>query len=180
MREGCHIFFPTPGISLLEAAALFDRKNWRVQRDDDEFTLQWEAGPTLRVLRQNNEIVLSDAKRLGAKTVYADFLNSCDCRFVILFHDLDAALDEINTLIETQMTIQDATNGLVYCTWNDSYSHLEIREPIRSKRGTGSAPIPTPAEAKVAYPDGIPCPECGCQLRTAKAKQCLHCGADWH
>ena len=25
-----------------------------------------------------------------------------------------------------------------------------------------------------------PCPQCGENLRTAKAKQCLHCGAHWH
>lgn len=27
---------------------------------------------------------------------------------------------------------------------------------------------------------GPPCPHCGEQLRTAKARQCLSCGADWH
>lgn len=27
---------------------------------------------------------------------------------------------------------------------------------------------------------GPPCPECGKPLRSAKASQCFHCGADWH
>lgn len=25
-----------------------------------------------------------------------------------------------------------------------------------------------------------PCPQCGKNLRTAMAQQCMHCGADWH
>ena len=28
--------------------------------------------------------------------------------------------------------------------------------------------------------DTKPCPECGKNLRTARAQQCFHCGADWH
>ena len=28
--------------------------------------------------------------------------------------------------------------------------------------------------------DGLPCPYCGALLRTAFAKQCRHCGMDWH
>src|SRR5262245_51056673 len=28
--------------------------------------------------------------------------------------------------------------------------------------------------------NGPPCPECGLPLRTAKAMQCVECGADWH
>ena len=27
---------------------------------------------------------------------------------------------------------------------------------------------------------GPPCPACGKNIRTDRAKQCLHCGADWH
>jgi hypothetical protein len=27
---------------------------------------------------------------------------------------------------------------------------------------------------------GPPCPHCGQPLRTDRAKQCFHCGADWH
>ena len=39
-------------------------------------------------------------------------------------------------------------------------------EPLNTKRGS--------------KPDAPPCPECGMQLRTKLAKQCRHCGADWH
>jgi hypothetical protein len=29
-------------------------------------------------------------------------------------------------------------------------------------------------------PDDWPCPHCGMQLRSSKAKQCRHCHRDWH
>jgi len=28
--------------------------------------------------------------------------------------------------------------------------------------------------------EGVPCPYCGAQLRTQRAKQCRFCGMDWH
>lgn len=28
--------------------------------------------------------------------------------------------------------------------------------------------------------DGPPCPSCGVPLKTDKARQCFHCGANWH
>jgi hypothetical protein len=31
-----------------------------------------------------------------------------------------------------------------------------------------------------AIPQPTPCPECGKPLASRTAKQCLHCGADWH
>lgn len=39
-------------------------------------------------------------------------------QFVVSGEDLDAALDEINTMIIIQGTLQDATNGIIYLPWN--------------------------------------------------------------
>ena len=45
-------------------------------------------------------------------------LKQCDKRFQISFDDLDEVLDEINTLIEVQITLQNATRGFLWNSWN--------------------------------------------------------------
>ena len=40
-------------------------------------------------------------------------------------HHLDTALDEINTLIEVQCTLQDATAGYLFNSWNGKLSAPE-------------------------------------------------------
>ena len=37
-----------------------------------------------------------------------------------MIDDLESTLDEMNTLAEVQMTLQDLTNGYLVCTWNGS------------------------------------------------------------
>ena len=39
---------------------------------------------------------------------------------------------------------------------------------------------PDGPEREFGHSNAPPCPECGKQLRTDKAKQCVECGADWH
>ena len=36
--------------------------------------------------------------------------------------DLEAVLDEINTLIEVQSILQSATHGLMYLSWNHNFA----------------------------------------------------------
>ena len=46
-------------------------------------------------------------------------LKGCDARFVIEFDDLDAVLDETNTLIELQGALQEAAPSAVFFNaWN--------------------------------------------------------------
>ena len=45
-----------------------------------------------------------------------------DAQFEITFGDLDEVLDEINTLIEVQATLQGATHGYQYNAWNRQWS----------------------------------------------------------
>jgi hypothetical protein len=48
---------------------------------------------------------------------------------------------------------------------------------LMAHRAGGTLPIP---RRRREIPDITPCPYCGQPLRTAKAKQCRHCGKDWH
>ncbi|EMI57547.1 hypothetical protein [Rhodopirellula sallentina] len=179
MREGCHILFRSPGITIEEAAELLDRTGTTIDFTDDGFTLATQNGPSLRIFRRNGTTVLRDAIRLGDNTVYQDFLESCDCRFELVFDALSAVRNDANTLIETQLALQTATNGLVFTTWNREMSHPDIKGP-KPKQRLMMAGRPTPTHDDYTADDAIPCPECGKQLRTSKAKQCFHCGASWH
>jgi len=53
----------------------------------------------------------------------------------------------------------------------------------REVTGRGLKESKAAVEAVMTYARrnlGPPCPKCGQPMRTAKAQQCLHCGADWH
>ncbi|TQK44127.1 hypothetical protein FBY35_5611 [Streptomyces sp. SLBN-118] len=47
-------------------------------------------------------------------------LAGLDRRFEVTFDDLEAVLDEINTLIEVQATLQGLTGGYLFPPWNDN------------------------------------------------------------
>ena len=63
-----------------------------------------------------------EAAEIGAGTAHEDALRGCDARFEIGIDDLDAALDEINTLIEVQSALQDASRGFLFLPWNGNLS----------------------------------------------------------
>jgi hypothetical protein len=47
-------------------------------------------------------------------------------RFEVLIDDLDEALDEINTLIEVQVALMNATQGFLFNTWIGEVTRLEL------------------------------------------------------
>ena len=69
---------------------------------------------------------------------------------------------------------------------NESFPSILLREiaeleerkdqKLRGEDKTAEYQPPKPKEPK----ETRPCPECGEPLRTAQAKQCFSCGADWH
>ena len=58
------------------------------------------------------------AAEIGSQTGHIAELERCDQRFEIEIDDLAAALDEINTLMEVQGFLQDATRGILFTCWN--------------------------------------------------------------
>jgi hypothetical protein len=73
---------------------------------------------------------------VGQRRQYRDFLPGCDTQIKIELDDVDATLDEINTLITVQSALQDATNGLMYTSWNQNFGapRHPTRAPVQTQR----------------------------------------------
>jgi hypothetical protein len=90
----------------------------RVVREwGDELTVRYPGGPQLRVAYVQEPSVPQEAGEISEGTPHAADMSRCEVRFEILIDDLDAVLDETNTLIETQLTLQTATGGFMFNTW---------------------------------------------------------------
>ena len=58
---------------------------------------------------------------MGRGRKHRKLAESCDGYVEIKFESLDEVLDEINTLIVVQTALQQATGGLLYRSWNQSF-----------------------------------------------------------
>ena len=92
-------------LSVVEAGDLL-RVRWR-DGSEPEFTVGLGTG----------DHVAREAAEIGARHGVDEF-NAFDRRFEVGIDDLDAALDETNTLIEVQLTLQDLTSGYLVLSWN--------------------------------------------------------------
>ncbi|UUZ54168.1 hypothetical protein LP419_38195 [Massilia sp. H-1] len=63
--------------------------------------------------------VLLEAREIAQGTEYAHALGECGSRFEISIPDLDAALNEANSLMEVQGALQDASSGYLFLPWNE-------------------------------------------------------------
>jgi hypothetical protein len=88
--------------------------------------VQWRNGPILSVSTLKSKTIETVLRGLvGRRRKYHDLVSGCDTQVKIELSDIDEVLDEMNTLIEVQATIQQATKGLVYTSWNDNFSGPE-------------------------------------------------------
>jgi len=112
----------TAAIALAERGLPVERA---MGRYGDTLTVAYSDDPALHITYAQEPYVQEEAEEIGAGTPFADALLLCDARFEILIDDLDAALDEINTLIEVQLTLQHPINGFLFNTWNGQLSGPE-------------------------------------------------------
>lgn len=125
MGESCHVYFRSGACDLAGAARLLADTGQTVTDQGDHLTTGWPGGPQFRVWFETGEDVKEDAAEIGRGTEFEAAMRECDARFEIGIDDLAEALDEINTLIEVQGTLQDATRGFLYPTWNQNLSGPE-------------------------------------------------------
>lgn len=85
-------------------------------RDDDPILfIRHEVGPHVRHM----------ATKIANGSEYEAAMEDCSACFVVCFADLEKVLDEINTLIDVQSTLQDLTGGYLYLEWNESLTAPE-------------------------------------------------------
>jgi hypothetical protein len=116
------IFFRSGRFDLDAAAVALSERGLSVRRMNDELAVGFRGSPELRVAYVQENYVQQEAEEISAGTPYAAMMGQCDVRFEILIDDLDEILDEINTLIDVQATLQDATAGFLFNTWNGEMS----------------------------------------------------------
>lgn len=91
------------------------------------YLLTWFE-PTLKIQVRflNDESVTREVQALIHTLPNGQVLKGCDACLMLTFDDLLAVLDETNTLIELQLSLQDATGGILYNTWNRQLLPPEI------------------------------------------------------
>lgn len=117
-RHVCLIFCSSDRTSLNDAKTALEKDGLSVESNNNRLICFRDNSPRFTI-RFIQEEVLAEAKTLGEEYPnYRSRLKNCDARFEILFDDLSEVLDEINTPIDIQLTLQDTTEGIVFTSWN--------------------------------------------------------------
>ena len=114
MSDACYIFFG-PGKATLESAeSSLMGYGLAVDRAGGHLVVHLPGSPSFMVRLANAEHVQAEAAEIGAGTEHEAELSACTERFEIEIEDLAEALDEINTLMEIQWALQEASGGFLF------------------------------------------------------------------
>jgi hypothetical protein len=122
MADCCMVFF-WPGACDLDAASKsLAGYGLTVTREGDVLTVGRPGSPHFRIRLSAEPHVAVEAAEIGDGTPHAAAMSECGARFEIVIDDLNAALDEINTLMEVQGALLDASQGFLFLPWNGNLS----------------------------------------------------------
>jgi hypothetical protein len=89
----------------------------------EPFAVRKCDGPTMFVSIHRGSFIEPVIRGLvGPRRKYRTLIPGCDTGIKIQLSDVEEALDEINTLIEVRLTLQAATRGLMYMSWNHNFA----------------------------------------------------------
>src|SRR5262245_54544112 len=97
--------------------ALLD-SGFSLLRQADSLAVWWKAGPLLFITAVRGERVRQASAEIGRDTPYASELSQCSARIEIAFDDLEEVRTEIDSLVDVQGILQEATQGFIFNTWN--------------------------------------------------------------
>ncbi|MBK6921172.1 MAG: hypothetical protein IPH07_27495 [Deltaproteobacteria bacterium] len=122
MAHRCMVFFPALACDLDAAAKSLAGYGLTVTRRGDELTAGRPGSPQFRIVLSAEPHVAVEAAKIGMGTPHEAAMRECGARFEVAIDDLDAALDEINTLMEVQGALQDASQGFLFLPWSGHLS----------------------------------------------------------
>ena len=122
MADCCMVFFRHGACDIDRAVNALKEHRFHVARKGKKLTARQPGKHEFRIELVTDDYVREEAEEIGADTPYAEAMKECGSRFEIFIDDLDAALDEINSLMEVQSALQDASQGYLFLSWNGNLS----------------------------------------------------------
>lgn len=122
MAGGFQVYFRSGTCDLDAAVRALTGYGLKVQPRDGYVTASRPGSPEFDVGISAEPWVREEAAEIGEGTPHAAAMRGCDARFEVSFESLDAALDEINTMMEVQVALQGACNGFLFLPWNGNLS----------------------------------------------------------
>lgn len=118
MGKGSYFLVFFNGATAMEDVARALRvSSMTITRTEDQLAARWATGPELHLGISAEAHVILEAQEIAEQHDVPSLAN-CDRRFEVAFDDLEAVLDETNTLFEVGATLQDLTNGFIVYSWN--------------------------------------------------------------
>lgn len=131
METGTLLILFESGKAALDDAAealkgrVFEVEKRTLATGGEVLTAKWGSGPVFHVCFNEAAHVAEESREIGEGSDFTDQLNRCNARFEVIIEDLDQAIDEMNSLIELQLTLQTLTGGFIYNCWNGELSEPE-------------------------------------------------------
>ena len=115
------VFYQNENSSSKKAKEFLESYGFEVQEAKDKLVAK-ATKFTFDITINKAPQVQVEAKEIGKNSPYKQEMNLCNTCFEVRIENLDKALDEINTLMEIQGALQDASKGYLFLPWNDSLS----------------------------------------------------------
>lgn len=124
--DACFVCFRAGRCDLDGAAKALAGPKLTVERRGDQLAVCYPGGPVLRVAYAADGYVAEENAEIAQGHPQAAALLPCDARFEVLIDDLDATLQEYQTLFAVQEALVEATGGFVFNTWNCLFPWSEL------------------------------------------------------
>ncbi len=122
MSDTCLVFFQSEECDLDGATKSLESYRFNVTRDGKKLVIDRGDSPQFEIILVKEDFVQEEANEIAEGTEFVNEMSKCNARFELIIDDLGRALDEINTLMEAQGALQDASKGYLFTPWNDTIS----------------------------------------------------------